>query len=191
MANDYLKQLGALGDALQNLWDAAEAQQKCAEQQIRTAQSAIASVNSAAIALRDAARSLPRQTAEEMHHAFDNAGNLAAEKLQARFFEADRLAEQAAKRYRSAVKWASWRMFALVILLGSAVGAGGALVMNHEIKTLRDEKDRLAETVAALDKMGGRGLVQSCKDRLGRQRTCIQVVSDQSGQKAWAIIAGY
>lgn len=191
MKKDDLKQLGAVGDALHNLWDAAAEQQKTVAQQQLTANLAIDGINTATSSINQAAKSLKGQLATEVQDALKDASTKAAELLTKKFTEANEQANLAAANYRSAVKWASWRVFGIAIGLGLAITAGGSYVLHEEIQMLRDERAQLLRTVNVLEQRGGRATVTSCADQSYSQRMCVHVVDDRTRQKYWMIIDGY
>lgn len=194
MSDDDLKHFGAIGDALHNLWDAAEEQQKTALHQQQAAEAAIRAVNVATASLRDMSTGMKGQLATEVQRALQDASQKSAQLLTEKFAEANEQADLAAGNYRSAVKWASWQIFALVICVGAAVAAGGAVGASglySEVKSLREEKAQLQSSVDALTQRGGRARVVPCTDSAKRQRMCVWITDEKSGERNPAIIYGY
>lgn len=197
MNRQYLEQFGAIGDALNNLWNAAEAQHAAAQEQQRTAQAAVTGVNAATKALNDTARSLKGQLTDELRHAMDGAAANAARLLTEKFAEANNQAQRAALTYKSAASWTTFKVFLFTVVIGAlAVGAGVLILLRsvpnaEEIEALRAEKAQLVRTISTLEKRGGRAVVSRCQTPDHVERLCVQVVDFKTGQHVPMVIAGY
>lgn len=197
MNRQYLEQFGAIGDALNNLWNAAEAQHVAAQEQQRTAQAAVVGVNAATKALNDTARSLKGQLTDELRHAMEGAAADAARLLAERFAEANSHAARAALTYKSAASWTTFKVFLFTVVIGAlVVGAGVFILLRsvpnaEEIDALRAEKAQLVRTVSALEKRGGRAVVSRCQTQDHVERLCVQVVDLTTGARVSMVIAGY
>jgi hypothetical protein len=197
MDGKYLEQFGAIGDALNNLWNAAEAQHVAAQEQQRAAQTAVAGVTVATKALNDTARSLKGQLTDELRQAMEGAAANAARLLTERFAEANRQAERAALTYKSAASWTTFKVFLFTVVIGVLIVGAGMLVILHsvpsaeEMDKLRAEKAQLVSTIAALEKRGGRAVVSRCQTQDGAERLCVKVVDLTTGERVPMVIAGY
>lgn len=191
-----LKKLGAVGDALHNLLDAAIEQQKIATQQQQTAQSAISEISSATMSVKDVVRTIKGQLTAEVQDALKDSSTQAAALLTKKFKEADNQAELAAAKYRSAVKWASWNVFCFVAGISLVITLGGTYILLRsipsydEIQALRNEKAQLSNTINVLEQRGGRATVGGCPTQGNSQRMCVRVIGSR-GERYSAVIDGY
>ena len=193
MSKENLEHLGAIADALHNLWDAAEAQHRNAQVQQSAAADAIRQMQTASGSIQVVARSLKGELVKEVREALSNASLEAARMIAQKFTEANQLADEATTAYRSAVKWSAWRVFLISALMFAFVVGAVVFVLTRsipsyqEIEQLRVEKALMEENILALEKRGGRAKLALCEEN----RTCIRVLNKTNGQGYWAIIEGY
>lgn len=182
MEKKHLEHFGAIGDALHNLWDAAETQYQMALEQQQAAQAAINGVAAATKALNDTARTLKGQLVDELHNAMDGAAEQAAQLLTAKFKEANQQADRAAATYKSAASWTTFKVFGFTTVIGGLVICAGVFMLTRsipnyeEIKALRAEKAQLTSTIAALEKRGGRAVIDNCQKPDGTIHVCARVI---------------
>lgn len=193
MSKENLEHLGAIADALHNLWDAAEAQHRNAQDQQTAATDAIRQMQTATGSVQVAARSLKGELAKEVREALTDASTEAARLIAQKFTEANQLADEAATTYRSVVKWSAWRVFLIsAVMFAFVVGAVVFVVTRSipsydEIERLRAEKALMEKNIITLEKRGGRAKLAICEEN----RTCIRVLNKTGSQGYWAIIEGY
>ncbi len=111
----------------------------------------------------------------------------AAELLHEKFIEADAAAEAAAKRYRTAGRWLSLKLFMGLIIFLMALGLAAWLLVLpllpsfEELQMRRDEISTLNARVADLEKKGIHLEWSTCLDKSNRPLLCFRTTGQQYG----------
>jgi len=185
-------------DALGRVLESAMQHQEAAERQQAIAEDARERMVAASEKLERMAGDLKGQVSREISSAVPGMAEGAATIFTSKLEAADRLAEAAAARYRSCVRWAVWKIAVGAAAAGlAAMGAGAWVVMRSvpsyaEMQALRAEHAALKQNVAKLEQLGGRAQFTRCLSSSRGSRLCIKI--DESAPRyedGFRIIAGY
>jgi hypothetical protein len=136
-------------------------------------------MNDAVAKLERRAEELRGQIRQEVKTSLESSIESAFGILTKKFQDADKYADQAAKRYEKAVRWAAWKVFAVAVMIGLSLIFAEVLLLQQtvptysEIISLRAEKQGLEATISDLAKRGGRIQLNVCGDQY--KRLCAKI----------------
>ncbi|MBF0354940.1 MAG: hypothetical protein HQL43_06875 [Alphaproteobacteria bacterium] len=141
---------------------------------------------------QSSAAGLPRSVSDkvkgELAGAVSQAVNGAADRIIEKHTAANLRAEEAERAYARAVRWSFMRLFLVCLcffavgILGMVMAAKHVLPDYETIKALRQEKLQLEQTIAELERRGGKAIIITCPDG-NRSRPCIR--TDEQTPDSW------
>lgn len=191
MAAFNLKEIGQIFDAIGKLSEEADIQQEMSKRYIIAMHKATEDMNRKTDDLRN---QISREVKEALESASTKAAKLITEKLE----NTNRLADEAAARYRHDVRWATWKILASAVLIGFAIAGGITYVLLESIPSIeviekrRAEMESLQSNIDQLKKRGALAKMSNCKDEANRTRRCIKIDEDAGRyEDGYRVIAGY